>query len=223
MHSKQYFEERIAGLNRNRQYVGRKTVRHGRNMFFTFSGLTEGYKVYRSPDKDSSGFVVTKEPWRYARSLEEVKDGVIKSVPDGAFSAFDIGDGNYYANPAITRAGKEYTLKFSFEGYGSSYSDLVFVSNLGNGNEDGSEWLGTFMSLESVEANFTKDIKAEVYYQISCVNVSKEMENIKDGILFGSTTGDWKKLDADTEVSKVKAIQWPLIRVNRRCFLTRFI
>lgn len=111
-----------------------------------------------------------------------------------------------YANPAITRADKEYTLKFSFEGYGSSYSDLVFVSNLGNGNEDGSEWLGTFMSLESVEANFTKDIKAEVYYQISCVNVSKEMENIKDGILFGSTTGDWKKLDADTEVSKVKAI-----------------
>lgn len=100
MHSKQYFEEKIAELNRNRQYVGRKTVRHGRNVYFTFSGLTEGYKVYRSPDKDSAGFVVTKEPWRYARSLEEVKDGVIKSVPDGAFSAFDIGDGSYYVLPS---------------------------------------------------------------------------------------------------------------------------
>ena len=111
-----------------------------------------------------------------------------------------------YAKPAITRSDKEYTLRFSFEGYSSSYSDLVFVTNLGNSSDDLSDWLGTFKSIGSVNANFTSVLSSQIYYQTDVVDINSEMESIKGGTLLEGSNKNWKLLDKNTDRSTVKAI-----------------
>lgn len=117
-----------------------------------------------------------------------------------------------YTNPAITGSDKEYKLRFSFEGYSSAYGDIVFVSNLGNGEEDLSDWLGTFKSVK-FSAGITAQSGTEVtvpqtvvYYQTDVVNINNEMSEIKNGKLFGDNLGSWKLLDEEVNRSKIKAI-----------------
>lgn len=117
-----------------------------------------------------------------------------------------------YTNPAITGSDKEYELRFSFEGYSSAYSDIVFVSNLGNGEEDLSDWLGTFKSAKfsagTTALNGTELIVPQtvVYYQANTVNVNNEMSEIKNGKLFEDDLGSWKLLNEETDCSKIKAV-----------------
>lgn len=100
MHSKQYFEEKIANLERNIQFIGKKAVSHERKASITIPGLTEGYMVYQSPQKNDAGYIVTKEPWHRAKAIDKVENGTVKSIPNGTFSMFDIGDGDFYISPS---------------------------------------------------------------------------------------------------------------------------
>lgn len=117
-----------------------------------------------------------------------------------------------YTNPAIAGSDKEYELRFSFEGYSSAYSDIIFVSNLGNGEEDLSDWLGTFKSAKfsagTIAQNGTETVVPQtvVYYQTNTVNINNEMSEMKNGRLFGDDLGNWKLLDKETDCSKIKAV-----------------
>ena len=111
-----------------------------------------------------------------------------------------------YASPAITRSDKEYELRFSFEGYSSSYKELVFVSNLGNASEDLSDWLGTFKAVYSVTSDLSATLSTEVYYMNDVVDISSETEAIKGGVLLGENKGGWALLDDSVDPSQIKAI-----------------
>lgn len=107
-----------------------------------------------------------------------------------------------YANPAITGAGQDYTLAFSFAGYSSEYRELIFVSNLGNSETDASNWKGIFQSVESVTANFTDELTVRTYYQPNMVDVDSEMSVIKNNGLSGS----WLVLNESVNPEDVKAL-----------------
>lgn len=174
----------------------------------TFANSISSVSVTKEVLSDANDDGNTKERAYFAKTNISVIDTgeAAQSTTVAVKTEYTPFSTSTYMEPAITRANKDYVLKFSFEGYGSSYSDLVFVSNLGNATEDASEWFGEFLSLESVEANFMKDFSVELYYQTSVVDINEEMENIKGGVILNGTSGNWKQFDSSTDTSKVKAI-----------------
>lgn len=76
-----------------------------------------------------------------------------------------------YSEPAITRSNKDYTLSFSFSGYGSEYSKLLFISNLGNAAEDSSDWHGTLKSVNNAVSASQTSLTTKIYYKTSVVNI----------------------------------------------------